>query len=101
MPVLRWRAETLVVASEAAVAMDWARGAAVATAVGALGHPLADRVAAAVVADDLIDGINRATAGGVANDALIVAPVSFCSCRDGDADSGNGGEDGECFFHGV
>jgi hypothetical protein len=78
-----------------------ARGAAVAAAVGALGDPLADGVAAAVVTDDLVNGIDWAATWGVANNALIAAPVSFCGGRDGEANCGDGGEDGECFFHGV
>jgi len=83
------------------VTKNGTRGAAVAAAVGALSDPLADGVAAAVVAYDLVNRKDWAATWGVANNALIAAPVSFCGGRDGEANSGDGSEDGECFFHGV
>lgn len=96
----RW-ADAVIVAAETAVTINGAWGAAIAATVGALSDPLADGVSAAVVAHDLVNGIDRAAAGGVANDPRIVAPVGFSCGGDSDADSGDGGEDGECFFHGV
>lgn len=88
-------------ANVASVAEGLAGGAAVATAVGALGDPLADGVAAAVITDDLIHGEDGAAASGVADDSLIAAPVSFCGRWHCETNSGDGGEEGDYFFHGV
>ena len=79
------------------------RVAGIATAARALSHPLTHRIPAAVIPDDLVNGINRTSAGGVTDNAtgsVIASPIGFDFSWNSDADSGKSGDDSDDFFHG-
>ncbi|MFN9938820.1 MAG: hypothetical protein ACK56I_05035, partial [bacterium] len=60
-----------------AVTVNRARAAHRAAAGLALRHPLAHRLAAVIVADDLIHGVNRSAAGQVAHDARVARRLAI------------------------
>ena len=79
------------------IAGTWA--ANIASAAGRLSDPVTHRIAAAVIAADLVDGHDRTTTAGVTDDAAVAAIPSRSAGRKGE-DGENNGEDGEDAFHG-
>jgi hypothetical protein len=68
-----------------------------------LSHPLAEGIATAVIAIDLINRQHRATARQIADDtrleALIAVIPGLTDRRNRDAETRNRSEEGEDFFH--
>jgi hypothetical protein len=68
-------------------------------------HPLTDRLTAAIITNDAIDGEDGCAAGGVTDDACgATAAAERISLGGGgsrDTKNSGGGKDGEECFHGV
>jgi hypothetical protein len=70
----------------------------VAATVARLSDPTADRMPTAVIADHLVDGIDRTPTTSVADDATVAVCLSLWH---GDGEGADGSdEDDKCSFHG-
>jgi hypothetical protein len=72
-----------------------------AAAVRGLSDPATDRMTAAIIAHDLIDCIDGATAASVADDTLAAAVISLCRGGSHESRDTEESKDGEDVFHGV
>lgn len=91
----------IAIMAGAVILTPWTANAA--SAGGTLSDPAANRVATAIMAVDLIDSINWASAGQIADDAgvMIALIPSLSFGWNGEAQSGNGGDESEDLFHSV